>query len=119
MQKTRRVIITSILGLICGCISWAICNLAMRHPQPLSVNLVIILFNGLLGFSIGISSLRWHWALHGLVLGGMFGAILGLVALGMGDVFIPPLVCGFVYGFLIELITTVAFKAGIASSEAA
>ena len=113
MQKTKRVAITSILGLICGCISWAVCNFAMGHTQPLLINLFMILSNGLLGFAIGISSLRWHWTLHGLVLGGMFGVIIGLVASGMGSEFIWPLVFGFVYGFLIELITTVVFKAGI------
>jgi hypothetical protein len=116
MQKTKRIIITSILGLIFGFISWAICNFVMGHTPPCSINVVMILFNVLLGFSIGISSLRWHWALHGLVLGGMFGVILGLVALGTGSDFIWPLIFGFIYGFLIELISTVAFKAGIASS---
>jgi len=85
----------------------------MGHTQPISINLVIILFNGLLGFTIGISSLRWYWTIHGLVLGGIFGAILGLVAVGHGDKFIRPLVFGFVYDLLIELITTVGFKARI------
>ena len=119
MQRTKRVIITSVLGLILGCISWVICNYAMGHAQPLSINLVIILSNGLLGFCIGISSLRWHWILHGLVLGGMFGVILALVAAGTGSVCIWPLIFGFVYGILIELIATVAFKAGIPRLEAA
>ncbi len=40
--------------------------------------------NGLMGFSIGISSLRWSWAMHGLVLGGMFGFVLGIRALAIG-----------------------------------
>ena len=117
MQKIKRVIITVILGLICGCVSWVICNYAMGHKQPLSINLMMILTNGLLGFCIGISSLRWHWAVHGIVLGGLFGIILGLVAVAQGSQFIWPLIFGFVYGFLIELIATVAAKAGIASPE--
>ena len=116
MKKTKRVIIASVLGLIFGCISWVICNFGMGHTQPVSINLVIILFNGLLGFTIGISSLRWHWALHGLILGGMFGVVLGIVAAGTGGQFIWPLIFGFVYGFLIELITTAAFKAGVSSA---
>lgn len=116
MKKTKRVIITSVLGLIFGCISWVVCNYAMGHTQPLSINLVIIFSNGLLGFCIGISSLRWNWALHGLVLGGMFGAVLGFVASGTGSEFIWPFVFGIVYGFLIELIATVALKTGVASS---
>jgi hypothetical protein len=115
-MKKKRIIITTLLGLICGCISWAVCKYGMGHSQPISVNLVIVLFNGLMGFTIGISALRWHWVLHGLVLGGLFGFILGLIALGHGDVFIWPLVMGFAYGFVIELVTTLGFKAGIADS---
>ena len=114
MRKTKRIIVTTILGIVCGCISWAICRFAMGHTQPLTINLVIILFNGLMSFTIGISSLRWHWVLHGLVLGGLFGVIIGLIAASHGDVFVWPFVLGFVYGFVIELITTLGFKAGIA-----
>jgi len=113
MQNKKRVIVATIFGLIFGFVSWAICNFGMGHTQPVSVNLVIILFNGLLGFTIGISSLRWHWAVHGLVLGGIFGLCLGLVAAGVGNEFYWPFIFGFVYGFLIELITTVALKAKI------
>jgi len=115
---TKRILIATVLGLIFGCVSWVICKFGMGHTQPVSIDLVIILFNGLLGFTIGISSLRWHWALHGLILGGTFGVVLGFVAVGTGSQFIWPLIFGFVYGFLIELIITVAFKAGTASSEA-
>ena len=103
MEKTKRVVIASILGLICGCISWAVCNFAMGHTQSIQINLFMILSNGLLGFAIGISCLRWHWTLHGLVLGAMFGVIIGLVASETGSEFIWPLVLGLVnemIGFL-------------------
>ena len=113
MQKTKRVVIATILGLICGCISWIVCKFGMGHDQSLQINLFMILANGLLGFTIGISCLRWHWALHGLALGGLFGFIIGLVASAMGSELLWPLLFGFVYGFLIELITTGVFKTGI------
>ena len=116
---TKRIIVASALGIIFRFVSWAVCRFGMGHTQPVSIDVVIILFNGLLGFTIGISSLGWHWALHGLILGGIFGAVLGFMAVGTGSQFIWPLVFGFIYGFLIELITTMAFKAGVASSEAA
>jgi hypothetical protein len=119
MKNVKRVIITSILGLILGFVSWAVCNFAMGHTQPASINLVMILFNVLLGFTIGISSLRWHWIVHGLVLGGIFGVILGLLSVGQGTEFTWPLVFGLAYGFVIELVTTVVFKAGTASAGAA
>lgn len=118
MQNTKRIVIASVLGLVCGGTGWAFANFAMGYTLGLSYNLHIILSNVLLGFVIGISLLRWHWALHGLVLGGIFGLKNGLVALGTEGVFIPPLVFGFVYGFLIELITTVVFKAGVAPEAA-
>jgi len=79
--------------------------------------MLIVLQNGLMGFTIGISSLRWPWVMHGLVLGGMFGFVLGIGALALGSEFIWPLVFGLVYGLLIELITTVLFKAGIIESK--
>jgi hypothetical protein len=115
MQKVKRVVIASALGIIFGFVSWAICKFGMGHTQPVSIDLVIILFNGLLGFTIGISSLRWHWAVHGLILGGMFGIVLGFVAAGTGSQFIWPFIFGLIYGFLIELITTLAFKVGVVS----
>ena len=118
MNTVKRITITSILGLIFGFVSWAVCNFAMGHAQPPSINLVMILTNVLLGFTMGISSLRWHWAIHGLVVGGFFGVILGLVSLGQGTEFIWPLIFGLVYGFVIELVTTVVFKAGTASPGA-
>ena len=117
MQKVKRVIIAVVLGLIFGCVSWVVCNYAMGHRQPFSINLMMIITNGLLGFCIGISSLRWHWAVHGVVLGGLFGIIMGLVAIAQGSQFIWPFLFGLVYGFLIDLIATVAFKAGIVSLE--
>ena len=119
MQRVKRVIITVIMGLIFGCVSWVICNYAMGHTQPVSINLMMILTNGLLGFCIGISGLRWNWAIHGLVLGGLFGAILGLAAAAHGSQFVWPLIFGFVYGFLIELIATVLAGAGITAKTEA
>ena len=73
----------------------------------------MILQNGLMGFVIGISGLRWPWVIHGLILGGMFGFVLGIGALALNSEFIWPFVFGLIYGFLIELISTVFFKAGI------
>ena len=62
-----------------------------------------------------------HWALHGIVMGFIFslpGAFsAGIAPEGTGVsgemLFIATLVMGIIYGFLIELITTVFFKAKI------
>ena len=113
MNKTKRIVITSILGILCGCISWIACKYVFGHVQPITTNMLMILQNGLMGFVIGISGLRWPWAIHGLILGGMFGFVLGIGALALNSEFIWPFVFGLIYGFLIELISTVFFKAGI------
>jgi len=115
MQRTRRVVIASILGLIAGGISWA-GSLFVEVGAPLSLasSISMALLWALLGFSIGISSLRWHWVIHGMVLGLIFGVVFGVTALGLERSFWPPLIMGLIYGFLIELITTKALKTGVA-----
>ena len=106
----KRVIITSVLGLLCGCISVFACKYIMGHDQPLVVNILMVLYNGLMGFTIGISSLSWSWPVHGLVLGGMFGFVLSIGSVALGSEFIWVFIFGLVYGFLIEWITATLFK---------
>ena len=134
MRKRKRVIVTTILGLLCGCLSGYIISVmsmiivfdsmskagkgdpslfAGLTWKIISFHVKTILFHGLFGFSIGISPLRWHWALHGLVMGGIFGIIMGLLGLFRGYSglsvtsveFVLTVCLCFVYGFLIELIT--------------
>lgn len=117
MNKTKRVVITSILGLLCGCISCIAFKYESGHSELLVVNLLLVLSHGVMGFVIGADSQPWPWAIHGLVLGAMFGGVFGILALITGSEFIWPFVFGLVYGFLIELITTVFFKAGMVESK--
>ncbi len=74
----------------------------------------------MIGFAIGISgiSLR-HWTIHGLVIGLIFSlplAFSGLMApenheYSKISIFISTIVLGMIYGFLVEMITSLLFKA--------
>ena len=117
-MKTKRIIIATILGLIAG----FICNaLAMSGSSEitLAISLSIILSRTLIGFVIGISNLKCkHWSIHGLLIGllvgipAAFGAISGPEnpEFPHNIMFISTIFMGMVYGFLIELITSVIFK---------
>ena len=72
------------------------------------------------GVAIGISCLSCgHWAIHGLVMGLLFSiplAFSGLMAPDNPDcsacmMFIMTIVMGMIYGLLIEVITSVLFRA--------
>jgi len=67
-----------------------------------------------MGFTIGISSWKIRWWLHGPIIGLLFVVLSGFIGLWIGDEWIDSLVTvGFqiLFGFLIELITSLVFKA--------
>ncbi len=66
----------------------------------------------LIGFAIGISSLRLGWATHGILMGAIFGLPLSLSALQSSlSSFLILEAASIVYGFVIELLTTKVFRA--------
>lgn len=115
MLSGKRILIATISGLVLGVISY----LLIRSSIPAvgasrSAILTIILSRGVLGFAIGISTCRISWWLHGILMGFIFSlpGAFGAVWLGFGR---PSLACvlilGIVCGILVELVTTVLFKA--------
>lgn len=85
---------------------------------PIAVQ--IIVSRTLIGFAIGISCLSIrHWSIHGLIMGMIFSlplAFSGLMApespdFSKANMFIWTIVLGMVYGLLIEVITSLLFKA--------
>ena len=119
MQKTKRIIIATMSGILFGFVCFA---LASSGPGklPLPLALQIIASRTLIGFAIGISCISLkHWSIHGLVMGIIFSlpiAFSGLMApenpeFSKTAMFISTIVMGMIYGFLIEVITSLLFKA--------
>lgn len=118
-MKTKRLIIATLLGLVFGFVCYGFASSGPNEIVPfLAMN--IILGRTLIGFGIGISRFSFkHWSLHGILMGLIFslpagfGAMLGpeTPEFSHAMLFISTIVMGMIYGFLIELITSVLFKA--------
>jgi len=109
MTKTSRILTTTLLGLVFG----IICMLLSRYTAeiafwPLGVS--YLLHHTVMGFVIGASSLKMNWAAHGVLWGALFGLFLAISGIGTYPepwaLFVLPVV----WGFLIELLATKAFK---------
>jgi hypothetical protein len=114
----KRLIISTLWGFIAGFVCY---SFAASGGGELSLYLIlnIIFARALIGFGIGISKLKMgHWAIHGLVMGLIFSIPFAFGAM-LGDnpdftpwsMFMASVVMGGIYGLLIELITTLVFKA--------
>ena len=118
-MKTKRLITASLLGLVFGFVCFGMASGGPNEiPQILAIN--IILGRTLIGFGIGISRFSFkHWSLHGVLMGLIFSLPAGFGAMLAPEnpdfshnmMFVSTIGMGMVYGFLIELITTVLFKA--------
>jgi hypothetical protein len=121
MQNSKRLIVATLSGLVLGFVCF---GLASSGPTPLPwpVAAQIIASRTLIGFAIGVSALSFgHWSVHGIVMGFLFSiplAFSSLTAPVNPEFSHPPvfilvslLVSGLIYGFVIELVTTVFFKA--------
>jgi len=110
MLTTKRVIIATICGLVFG---FVCLFMASSSPEPLPdmVKWSIVIGRTMLGFTIGISAIRLNWWLHGLVLGLIISIPMAIPTLDRIGIAIGTVVMGMIYGLLIELITSVFFKA--------
>lgn len=109
----KRILIATSLGVVAG----ALCATGAFYGQILKFTPValawILLNRALMGFAIGASGLRVHWAWNGIVLGLVVGSVfsyylfmtVGSVALPLMNFFVNG-----IFGLLIELFTTVVFK---------
>jgi len=116
-MDTKRIIISTLSGLLFGIVCYGLAA-GGGHVLPKPIAWQIIANRTLIGFAIGISVLRMNWALHGVLLGFLFSlpmAYSGMVAdvpgFSKSQMFIATVVMGMIYGLLIEVITTVIFKA--------
>ena len=113
MLSAKRVVIATLCGLVCGLICL---TLASSNPDPTAsmstgLKLSIVFGRTLLGFTIGISALRMKWWLHGIVLGIITSFPMAFPILDQMSIFVGTFVMGVIYGLLIELVTSVLFKA--------
>lgn len=118
-MKTKRLVISTLLGVVFGFVCY---GFASGGQNEISTFLALNIITGrtLIGVAIGISSFTCkHWTLHGMLMGlifsfpAAFGAMLGPEnpEFSHAMLFVSTIVLGIIYGFLIELITSVLFKA--------
>jgi hypothetical protein len=118
-MKGRRVIVATLSGVlfvfVCFGMAWSSSG---TIAWPVAVQL--ILSRTLIGFAIGISSITLrHWAIHGIIMGLIFSLPLAFSGLmgpeslefSQAAMFSWTLILGIIYGLLIEVITSVAFRA--------
>ena len=119
MQRGKRIVVATLSGVLFGFVCFGIASSA---PGALAgpVILQIIASRTLIGFAIGISCLSMgHWCVHGLAMGLIFSiplAFSGLMApespeFSKAGMFIWTIALGMIYGLLIEVITSLLFRA--------
>ncbi|MCK4420667.1 hypothetical protein KAW18_05660 [candidate division WOR-3 bacterium] len=115
MLNKKRLLIATLFGLIFGFVCWWLA--ASSAPLVWFIAASIILGRTLIGFAIGISILKMKWWLHGIIIGALFSLPMAFNAFFVPGkemtIFVGTIVMGIIYGFLIELFTTVIFKAGV------
>ena len=117
-MTAKRFYIAVLTGIILGIIACLIAGAV--NPEPLAKKVLANIFVSrvLIGFVIGISAWKMNWLLHGILMGLIVGLPFSLSAMaqqvpGMGKwgIFFLTWALGIVYGFIIELVTSVFFKA--------
>lgn len=109
----KRIMIATLFGLVAG----GICATLMFSSGVLkftAVSLAWILLNrAVMGFAIGTSGLKLHWAWNGIVMGLAVGSIFSYflyMNLGLGTLPLVSPIGNAVFGLMIEFFTTVVFK---------
>ena len=110
MVRTKRVFIATLFGFLAGFLCFLGGKYVLKAEMNTTEVIMILLHRGLLGFLIGISALRLHWALHGILLGLVVGLPAFPLILREGG-FLSYSLMGLVWGFVIEFFTSVVFKA--------
>jgi hypothetical protein len=109
MVYTKRLIWAILLGLLFGaiCAKLGQSNLPsdMTRVEKLEAMLSVFFDRALIGLLIGVSAWRMPWMFHGIIMG-----ILGSLVIAPYSPVIIPLF-GIVWGFLIELLLNLVFKA--------
>ncbi len=109
MTKPSRLIITTILGAVFG----IICMLLSRYSAAVAfwpIGISFLLNHTVMGFAIGVSSLKMNWAAHGALWGALFGLFTAIGSIGTGLAPLMVFIAIIIWGFLIEVLATKVFK---------
>jgi hypothetical protein len=118
MFNAKRFWLALLFGFVSGFVCWWLIA-SGGETLHWAIILSTIISRALIGFVIGVSVLRIKWWLHGI----LTGAVLS-IPMGLGGFMVPgkemfilfgSIVMGIIYGFLIELLVTVVFKAKLKS----
>jgi len=112
-ESMKRIVVAIFFGLVAGALCASGAFMAGLLTFSL-VNLIWVLLNrAVMGFAIGVSGLKLHWAWNGIVIGMAVGSIFSyFLFMNVGASILPPvnfLVSG-LFGLGIEFFTTVVFK---------
>ena len=110
----KRILIATLFGLLAGVLC-ATAGIYGGFLKFTAVNVAWVLLNrAVMGFAIGISGLKLHWAWNGVVMGLVVGSIFSyflFTNLGLGTLPLANLLIGNpIFGLLIEFFTTKVFK---------
>jgi hypothetical protein len=118
MFNAKRFWLALLFGFVSGFFCWWLIA-SGGEPLHWAIILSTIISRALIGFVIGISVLRIKWWLHGILMGAVPS-----IPMGLGGFMVPgkemfilfgSIIMGIIYGFLIELLVTVVFKAKLKS----
>jgi hypothetical protein len=107
----KRIMIATLFGLIAGMICATVA--ASGHVLKLTPIFVlwILLNRTVMGFAIGTSALKMHWAWNGIVMGLVVGSIFTyFLCMNFGARMLITFIANAVFGLMIEFFTTVVFK---------
>ena len=110
----KRIVIATMFGLVAGVIC-ATAGIYGGFLKFTAVNVTWVLLNrAVMGFAIGASGLKLHWAWNGVVMGLVVGSIFSyflFMNIGLGTLPLGNLLVGNpIFGLMIEFFTTVVFK---------
>ena len=111
MLSAKRVVLATIFGLVFGLVCMYLASASPEgEPMTTGIKLSIVVSRMLMGFMIGISALKLRWYLHGIILGAVGSIPMAVATMEDPLIALSSVIMGIIYGILIELLTTVAFK---------
>ena len=111
----RRLVVSTTFGFVAGIICYLGGKYGLKDDISTMMFVYILVNRVLIGFVIGVSTLRMHWALHGPLVGTLVGLPFAagcLLEESNLETAVAALILGAVYGLMIEFFTSIVFRAG-------